>query len=58
MSASHLVTALFRQLLLSRAALVAESLALRHQILMLQRPVKRPRLQRRDRIFWISCGAF
>ena len=51
MGALQLVTALLRQLLKSRAALVAENLALRHQIVILQRSVKRPRLHRRDRIF-------
>jgi hypothetical protein len=53
MGALQLVTALLRQLLKSRAALVAENLALRHQIVILQRSVKRPRLRRRDRIFWV-----
>ena len=47
MGALQLVTALLRQLLQSRAALVAENLALRHQIVILQRSVKRPRLHRR-----------
>ncbi len=53
MGSLQLVTNLLRQLLQSRAALVAENLALRHQILILQRSVKRPRLHRRDRIFWV-----
>ena len=53
MGALQLVTALLRQLLQSRAALAAENLALRHQIVILQRSVKRPRLHRRDRIFWV-----
>ena len=53
MGALKLVTALLRQLLQSRAALAAENLALRHQIVILQRSVKRPRLHRRDRIFWV-----
>jgi transposase InsO family protein len=53
MGALQLVTALLRQLLQSRAALVAENLALRHQIVILKRSVKRPRLHRRDRIFWV-----
>lgn len=37
---------------LSRRALVLENLALRHQLAVLQRTVKRPRLGRRDRVFW------
>ena len=53
MGVLRLVTTLLRQLLKSRAALVTENLALRHQIVVLQRSVKRPRLHRRDRIFWV-----
>ena len=53
MGALQLVTALLRQLLKTRAALAAENLAPRHQIVILQRSVKRPRLHRRDRIFWV-----
>ena len=37
----------------SRAALAAENLALRHQIGVLARTARRPRLRRRDRIFWV-----
>ncbi len=44
-----LIVACFR----SRAALAAENLALRHQIGVLARTAKRPRLRRRDRIFWV-----
>jgi len=36
----------------SRAALAAENVALRHQLAVLQRSVKRPKLRNRDRIFW------
>ncbi len=43
-----LVTILFA----SRAKLAAENLALRHQLGVLGRSVKRPRLRKRDRIFW------
>jgi len=53
MGVLQLVTALLRKLLKNRAALVAENLALRHQIVILQRSVKRPRLHRRDRAFWV-----
>jgi len=36
-----------------RAALMAENLALRQQLIVLQRSVKRPKLRTRDRIFWV-----
>ncbi len=57
MSALQVVTIFLRLLLQSRAALVAENLALRQQVAILQRSVKRPRLHWRDRIFWVwlSC---
>lgn len=44
-----LVTILFA----SRSRLAAENLALRHQLGVLGRTVKRPRLRKRDRIFWV-----
>ena len=36
----------------SQATLAAENIALRQQLLVLQRSVKRPKLRNRDRIFW------
>ena len=53
MGGLHVVAILLRLLLQSRAALAAENLALRHQVAVLQRSVKRPRVHRRDRIFWV-----
>ncbi len=53
MGALQSVTILLRMLLHSRAALAAENLALRQQLAVLQRSVRRPRLHRRDRIFWV-----
>ena len=43
---------LLRALLANRAALTMETLALRQQPAVLERSVKRPALQQRDRIFW------
>ncbi len=42
-----------RALFLEPAAVAPENLALRHQILVLQRSVTRPRLSRGDRILWV-----
>jgi len=45
--------AVFRSFLRSRAALELENLALRHQLFVLKRSVKRPRLRPIDRCFWV-----
>ena len=37
----------------TRHSLILENLALRHQIAVLQRSSKRPRLKMRDRVFWV-----
>ena len=42
-----------RALLFGSAAIALENLALRHQLLVLQRSVRRPRLARWDRVFWV-----
>lgn len=55
----RLITALWRALraaVASRAALVAENLALQHQVLVLQRSVKRPKLRPLDRLFWVCLS--
>ena len=53
MAVLKLMGALLRGLLTSRAAMVAENLALRQQLGVLQRSCERPRLRRRDRVFWV-----
>jgi hypothetical protein len=45
--------ALLRDLLLSRRQLILENLALRQQLGVLRRSVKRPRLRNTDRLFWV-----
>jgi transposase InsO family protein len=47
------IWAVLRALVLHRAQLAAENAALRHQLAVLQRSSGRPRLRRRDRIFWV-----
>jgi putative transposase len=42
-----------RAMLFGSATIALENLALRHQLAVLQRSVRRPRLSRRDRILWI-----
>jgi len=47
-----LIWAFLRVIFGSRAALAAENLALRQQVIVLQRSVKRPKVSKSDRIFW------
>jgi hypothetical protein len=59
----RLILAFLRAFFTRRAALAAENLMLRQQLLVLQRSVKRPELRKRDRIFWswlsrLTCIAF
>jgi helix-turn-helix protein len=49
----RLLVASLQALVSSRAALMAENLALRQQLNVMQRSVKRPRLRWRDRVFWV-----
>ena len=54
-----LTTALWlvlRAAVASRAALVAENLALQHQLLVLQRSAKRPKLCPLDRLLWVCLS--
>ena len=48
------VWAFVRALLVNSAAVSQENVVLRHQLALLQRSVGRPRLRRRDRIFWVE----
>ncbi len=43
----------FRAFLVPRGVLAAENLALRQQLAVLQVSVKRPKLRKRDRLFWV-----
>jgi hypothetical protein len=42
-----------RAVFFGSATVALENVALRHQLLILQRSVSRPRLSRWDRIFWV-----
>lgn len=45
--------ALVRALLADRKRLMLENITLRHQVTLLKRSVKRPRIEDSDRILWI-----
>src|SRR4030095_3059187 len=47
---------LIRNLFVRRFVLVTENLALRQQLLVLQRSTNRPRLRNRDRLLWIALS--
>ena len=47
-----------RSLLRSQAVLAAENLALRQQLAVLSEQKRRPRLRKRDRIFWVWLSKF
>jgi transposase InsO family protein len=44
---------MFRGLFVGRSNLISENLALRQQLIVQQRTVKRPKLTKKDRIFWV-----
>jgi hypothetical protein len=48
----RLILPFLRVLFASRTALAAENMALRRQLIALQRSIKRPKLRKSDRIFW------
>ena len=49
---------MLRGLFVSRSNLIVEYLALRQQLLVQQRTIKRPELQNRDRFFWACLSRF
>ena len=53
MGIPHSIAVLLRALFAGRAVLAAENLVLRQQLTVLRRSVKRPRLRRHDRLFWV-----
>ena len=53
MGLPNVIRVILRILFGNRASLVAENLALRQQLAVLNRSKKRPRLRQRDRIFWV-----
>ena len=52
MGVARMVWVFLRGMLADRTALMAENMALRQQINVLQRSVKRPKLRKRDRVLW------
>ena len=52
MELAKALVSILRAFLASRSALALENLALRHQLMVLERTAKRPRLRKRDRLFW------
>ncbi len=57
MSALTVIWFLFRGLVANRATLAVENLALRQQLAVLRRSIRRPRLRRRDWLFWTFPAA-
>ena len=49
----HMIFVFLGAMLRRRAGLAAENLALRQQLAVLEHKSKRPRLRKRDRIFWV-----
>ena len=52
----YLVLNTLRDLFRPRPDLLLKNLALRQQLLVLERQVKKPRLLDRDRIFWVAIS--
>jgi hypothetical protein len=47
---------LFRAMLVPKARLAVENLALRQQVAVFKQPVKRPKSRPRDRVFWVCLS--
>ena len=58
MGVVRVIAFMLRAFFLSRGALVTENLALRQQLGVLQRSVRRPRLRQSDRVFWVWLSRF
>jgi len=53
MSILKVICVLVRNVFVNRSILIAENLALRQQLAIQQRTIKRPKLHKWDRIFWV-----
>ena len=53
MSIFSIIASVIRAFVRDRADLAAEIVALRHQLAVVQHTAKRPKLRKRDRIFWV-----
>ena len=58
MSVLHVLYVLIRNIVTERAELSVEDLALRQYLAVLVKQKKRPRLRKRDRIFWVCLSRF
>ncbi len=58
MGIARTIFLILRAFITNRSTIAAENLALRHQLGILQRSVKRPRLRQRDRILWVWLSRF
>ncbi len=54
----HMIFVFLGALFRRQAELAAENLALRQQLAVLEHKAKRPRLRKRDRIFWVWLSQF
>ena len=58
MDCIQLIFIIARSLIRDQTELAAENLALRQQLAILERQSKRPKLKKRDRIFWVWLSKF